>query len=291
MSLAAIPKICDGLLEDTKKINFQSIDKVELSAAGIYQLSISLDVVSLEALVRVRECADFLIVFGQSALSSRSRLPVFHRWTWFDDFPQAHCVALNDPTLFLNESMLGGWFQGTESRFYMNDGVDFVAHLASQLGVAPNRILFYGSSAGGFSSLMMAGMLNGSTAIPDIPQTDLRKYHVKSKVNSLLQNCYGGLSMEDVVASYSYRMSVVELYKRIEYIPNIIYLQNCADTIHLQDHMLPFLEGVEELLPRSGNQLVIEMYSARTEKGDGHVSAPRGMVGRVIKGVMKKLAR
>jgi len=271
--------------DGTETLSFSSIDTMRVPAQGTYQLSVSVDGVPFELLLRARESAQFLVVFGQSALSSRTAfpLPIYHRWTWFDDFPEASCLALNDPTLYNHENMLGGWFQGTRSRFYMEDGARLVGEVAAQLGVPASRVFFYGSSAGGFASLMMAGLLNGATAIAEIPQTDMRKYHVKSALEALLAHCYDGMSLDEVSSEYADRLSVADLYLRLGRVPNIVYIQNIADTIHLRNHMLPFLESLEGLLSKGTSRLLIEMYSGRTKNGDGHVAAPRALVGRVIR--------
>jgi len=275
--------------EGIETLCFSSIEDVRVPAVGTHQLRVHSDGVPFEFLLCAREAAQYLLVFGQSALSNRSAvpLPAYHRWTWFDDFPEASCLALNDPTLYNHETMLGGWFQGTQSRFYMDDGVSLVRKIAEQLGIPASRIFFYGSSAGGFSSLMMAGLLEGATAIAEIPQTDMRKYHVKSALQALLTHCYAGMSLDEVSSLYADRLSVLDLYMRLGRIPNIVYLQNSADTIHLRNHMVPFIEGLECFLAKGKSRVLIEMYSGRTDKGDGHVAAPRGLVGRVIRDAFK----
>jgi hypothetical protein len=210
-------------------------------------------------------------------------MPLFHRSSWFADFPDANCIALNDPSLYLNDQLLCGWFQGTSSYFYLEYCVEILKKIAYILNVNPENIYFYGSSAGGFSSLMMASHFHNSTAIAEIAQTDLRNYNIKSAINNLLTHCYGGKSFEEVVDLYSYRLSVLEYYKKIQNIPNILCIQNCADSHHLQQHFLPFAEGMEVLLAGKNVFFRSEFYSARSSTGGGHTVAPREWVVKLIK--------
>ncbi|WP_373376748.1 prolyl oligopeptidase family serine peptidase [Cupriavidus nantongensis] len=263
----------------------------------MYQIQVVVRDVSFDLLVRVPSAPKNILVFGQSAISSRNvlPLPIFHRWTWFVDFPDSVCVALNDPTLYLDETMLGGWFQGTRDHFYMEDGALIVAKIADEMEIDRSRIFFYGSSAGGFSALMMAAMIDGASAIAEIPQTDMARYHVSSAVNALLRNCYGGSTLQEVVAIYPERLSVLRYFEKNQRVPNIMYLQNLADTTHLERHFFPFVAGIERLLDmqkKRGEEKDVRMhaefYVARTEKGGGHVAAPRNVAIRTIRAAISE---
>jgi predicted rRNA methylase YqxC with S4 and FtsJ domains len=49
--------------------------------------------------------------------------------------------------------------------------------LISQLKIPEYNVLFYGSSAGGFMSLMLAGMFDNSIAVVNNPQTVVHNYY------------------------------------------------------------------------------------------------------------------
>lgn len=265
-------------------VEFSSLDEVKINLNTLEKLKVKINSVPYDLLIKSRSEAKYILVFGQSALGNRSAfpIPIFHRWTWFDDYKDAHCICLNDPTLYLDESLLGGWFQGVSNDFYMLNAANLIDKLADILGVKKNNIFFYGSSAGGFSSLFMAAVVKGSTAIADIPQTDMSKYHVKSALNGLLSNCYGGIGVDELYNKFPERISVAEFYKKINYMPNIVYLQNSCDEIHLAHHMLPFLRDISSILMDSKNSFTAEFYSARSPNGDGHVAASRGLVNALI---------
>lgn len=269
---------------------FASIYDINFPPEGLHQLRIHIKGVPFELLVKSIHSPKNIIVFGQSALSTRLNLPlpVYHRWTWFNDFPESVCVALNDPTLYLNDSILGGWFQGTSDHFYMEDGAKIVGKIANYFGINNSKIFFYGSSAGGFSSLMMAAQLHGASAIAEIPQTNMARYHVLSALNNLSRHCYNGVPIQEILNLYPERISVLEQFKKLGHIPNIMYLQNVSDTLHLENHLFPFIFGLDKLLSdekfkNSESRRIIEFYQGRTEKGDGHVAAPRKFTIRAIK--------
>lgn len=283
-------------LLETPWLEFSSLEQMQLPLQGTHQLRIQSRGVPFEMLYKTALAPDSLIVFGQSALGTRNNmpLPLYHRWTWFDDFPNSACIALNDPSLYLSDELLGGWFQGTSEHFYMEDAAGMIAEIARQLGIPASRVFFYGSSAGGFSSLMMAAELTGATAIAEIPQTDMAKYHVLSAVDALRQYCYKGMELDQIIAEYGDRISVLKRFQRLGNVPNIIYLQNVADTLHLENHVFPFLSGAEELFKDSSQKnerrIMLELYCGRTDKGDGHVAAPKHVAVRAIHTAMKNFS-
>lgn len=95
-----------------------------------------------------------LLVLGQDALTrSRVVLPHFFRWRWVGELPVS-TIILNDPTLYLDDSLNGGWFVGDVENDYAKDCAFIIKEIADILGVG-SKITFYGASAGGFSSLML----------------------------------------------------------------------------------------------------------------------------------------
>jgi hypothetical protein len=243
-------------------------------------------------LVKVRPGARTVLIFGQSALSSRDRigLPIYHRWSWFADFPDTSCIALSDPTLALDPGLLGGWFQGTPDHFYAETAAQLIRDIAARLSVEPDRTFFYGSSAGGFTSIVMAGEIGGH-AVVEIPQIVMSDYHIGSAVQGLLLHCYGGISLKEAKNSFGMRMDITTRLLETKKLPSVMYLQNLADHIHLDRHMQPFLSTVAKLWENTpelrAKQLTIETFYGRTPAGDGHVVAPKAVSLRAIHRAMR----
>ena len=230
--------------------------------------------VNFELYAKLKADSDVLVVFGQSAVTKgANNTPVFHRWSWADDLPYS-VLVLNDPTLYLDPQILGGWFQGTADHYYMETMAQIVGQFARQLSIPNPRILWFGSSAGGFSSMMMALTLRGSHALVQIPQVDMSRYSIQSSVDDLCTYCYGGLPIEDVMAQYGARMSVIEAFRAARYVPNIWYLQNTQDQNHLLRHYATFVEGIARLmidLPEvRGADVLLELYDILNPVRGGH---------------------
>ena len=172
---------------------------------------------------------------------TKMQLPIFQRWSWAEEI-KASVLILNDPTLFGNDLVLG-WWQGNEEQYAIPSACEFIKLVVNKLGYSLNDLLFYGSSAGGFASLMMAGHLKGSMAIVNNPQTNLIKYHL-GPVQDLLVNKFRGMPNEEVFEQYPTRISVSEWFKSIGYIPRIVYYQNVKDPFHFENHYQPFVQDL-----------------------------------------------
>jgi hypothetical protein len=99
-----------------------------------------------------------LVVMLQGAIDrTKVLLPVFQRWSWSEDI-KSSVLILNDLTLFDNHLKIG-WWQGDENSYALPSACDFMSLVIRKLGYSIQDVLFYGSSAGGFAALMMAGHL------------------------------------------------------------------------------------------------------------------------------------
>jgi hypothetical protein len=209
------------------------------------------------------------------------------------DFPEATCVALSDPTLALDPGLLGGWFQGEPDHFYAETCARLITTLADRLSIPPERIVFYGSSAGGFTSILMASETGGH-AVAEIPQVVMSDYHVGSAVRGLLQHCYGGVALREAKRRFGSRMDLTTRLLETRRLPNVLYLQNLADKVHLDRQMQPFLATVTQLWDEDealrAKRLIVEAYHGRAPNGDGHAVAPKAVSVRAIRYAMREFA-
>lgn len=245
-------------------------------------------------LVKWRRHAKRILVFGQSAISNRDglTLPIYHRWTWSDDFPNATCIWLSDPTLHLSETLLGGWFQGEPEHFYAETAAQIIANIASLCDIPTELIYFYGSSAGGFSSIVMADELNAN-AIAEIPQINMTKYHVKSVTDELLKHSLKCPTMDIAKEKFEYRMNIIARLTQRKSIPNITILQNVNDNIHMKNHIYPLLESLSAMhdthTSLAHRRFRMELFANRGPTGDGHVVATKQFTLDAIRQTMRDL--
>lgn len=222
--------------------------------------------VPFELFCNIKRDSNVLVVIGQSALDqAKVTLPSFRRWSWSREMRYS-CVVLNDPTLYLDEKLDGGWFVGDENHHYLKTAAEIVSDIAVQFGVLPNQVVFMGASAGGFTSLMMASYLQGANAFVDIPQTDLNNYIHKNVVLRLHQSLLMSSDTEKTSKIYKDRLNVVEFFRKNGHVPNIYYLQNSNDLTagHIKTQFGKFfcdLIALMEEVPQARKaKIMIETY-------------------------------
>lgn len=204
-----------------------------------YILKVDAGGFSISLYLNLKEKSDKIIICGPSAIDSRSiKPPIFHRWSWAKKLPYS-TIIISDPTLETGEFNVG-WFLGNNESHHLPKVVNVIIKLISQLSISRENTFFYGSSAGGFSSLMMAAFFRGSKAIVQNPQIDVSKYH-GDFFNDLVKNNYNGEPPNNEC------LNVISLYKKIRYIPDVYYIQNTYDTHHFDIHFKLFIDGISSL--------------------------------------------
>ncbi|PEA24341.1 glycosyl transferase [Bacillus cereus] len=251
------------LLDQYKKIKifYEQLDQIQFNMADPFILDVEWDEVHYEFLIRIKTNASNVLVFGSGAGGFQEQPigpPIFHRHSWMGEFEDT-VIYYNDPTLYLGEISLG-WGQGTQDRFYLKDISMILMKILAKLHVDHKNVLFYGSSGGGFMSLILAGFVKGSTALVNNPQTILTKW-IPVPVNQVFNLSYPGLLREDIEEKFGDRINVLEFYNSMKYIPNIYFLQNVACEFDVQNHLLPFISGLEKIDEDCDvNQIKIDLY-------------------------------
>ena len=218
--------------KDKISISYSKLsNEVKLISNASLTLEVDLENVSYEMLCKFTDTTDKLIVFGQDALTrSKINLPYFFRWKWMDDI-DANIIILNDPTLYKNENLNGGWFVGDEKRDYASEVSKILKTIIKSRDIS-NNINFYGASAGGFSVLSISSFFKESKVIIDIPQINLLTYHASKEIEPLAKYCFN-MNLSKIQSSkYLYRFNVIDRLKANENVPNLLYLHNINDVLH-----------------------------------------------------------
>lgn len=167
------------LLDQYKKINisYEELWQMDFQTTEPFILKVDWGKVTYEFLIRIKPGASNTIVFGSGAGGFQEQPigpPIFHRHSWMEEFEDT-VIYYNDPTLYLGKLSLG-WGQGELDRFYLQDIANILEILFTKLNIDSKNVLFYGSSGGGFMSLILAGFVKGSTVLINNPQTNLLKW-------------------------------------------------------------------------------------------------------------------
>ncbi|MGL3151656.1 hypothetical protein ACSS7Z_15010 [Microbacterium sp. A82] len=202
--------------------------------------------------VAVRAQAERIVVFlpGAQGPKSERRIPFFHRWTWQEDLPDAHVIALGDPAITINENLRGGWF--------IHDTYDLIAELASiagriadTLGTSHENVTFHGSSIGGFAAIGMAAHLKGSSALSEIPQIDVELWPFKG--SQVIIESHFGQTFSELRRKHPERLNVLDRLRYADFVPPFTLITNTADATY--DQQLSFMDDVAALkCPHLGHQ-------------------------------------
>lgn len=210
--------------------------------------------------------SDKLIVFFNGAVDiNKTPLPTFQRHSWLHKLPYSSIIVM-DPTidLLLNkkENNYITWYQGDEKEFFLEKFNIFIKDIINKLDILPDSVIFYGSSAGGFASIISATLLKNSKACVVNPQITISNYYKKytNKIFDFLK-----ISSKDNNQS---RVNIINLIKKENNFPCIYYKQNSNDTLHYEEHYLP----INNLYSNSNNNH--RLISIITNDERGHTAIP-----------------
>ena len=100
------------------------------------------------------------------------------------------------------------------------------------------KVVSFGSSAGGFASIMSAVNGFSDLALAVNPQTDIRKYYRRHS-DPYMAACWPGFVEDD-----ERHVSLVKAIQGARSAKPFIYAQNTKDPFHVDNHMKPFMEAV-----------------------------------------------
>lgn len=174
-----------------------------------------------------------LILFNGAIDRSLSLPPVFQRSTWVDDF-NANVLIVSDPTLTATNDLNIGWYVGNEKENAQYYIVTFLKKFIEVMNFKYQDVLLYGSSAGGFASMIFALHLNVPCVVNN-PQVDVLSYDEKF-VKQLIAKNFNNMNKNEFREKYQNRINVVELFINVNRMPKIYYLQNFLDITHYKKH-------------------------------------------------------
>lgn len=251
-------------MESYQKIRLahDQLDTLQLPLQDPVILTVDWNGVKYEFLIRINPNSSHLVVMGSGAMNFNEKRidpPYFQRHSWIKDMDDS-LIFYNDPTLYLNNKLLVGWGQGTKDRFYLIEIAAILKLIMAKAKIPQKNVIFYGSSAGGFMSLILAGYVRESIALVNSPQTSLTKW-IKTPVRQVFECSYPDQTEEDIAKEFQERIDVITFYHLINYVPKIYYLQNSFCEIDMLGHLIPFINGIQKINPMSlVNQVKVDLY-------------------------------
>lgn len=159
-------------------------------------------------------------------------------------------LFISDPTLAISKKLRLGWYAGNTLQPDLENDVTRLIEYAAQ----GTRIVLFGPSAGGFTSLVQASRLPGSTVLVSNPQTNI-------KIRKAFPG-YMRLAWDlGEHAEPPFTTNVVDVYRQpVE--TQIVYMQNQGDEHHIEFHQRPFTEALH---PDN------KMTTVSPDLGPGHI--------------------
>ncbi|WCH21323.1 hypothetical protein [Aeromonas salmonicida] len=243
---------------------------IQREDATICELKID-DSLTLSGLYYIKNDTDKVVVFFNGATTSPlDGKKIYSRWSWGYNTGTSF-ISFDDPIVSCTRLTNLGWYIGTKDTDIQDIINKILLHVCDKFNIPLNRVVFYGSSGGGFAAIMAAIKLRGSTAIALNPQTNILKYNKKPH-ETVLNNFFSiNNAIHESVLTYLDRFSILEAIKRTSYLPNVIYIQNTQDTFHLNNHYIPFHDLYVKMTRDVGNyknKLHVRLFNHE----DGHSS-------------------
>lgn len=223
-----------SLIEQTGyTLNCASLD-VSATYLPDGRLSAEYPGVTIESFFIRNESSPYLyVLFSGARDPKRHPLPKFDRWSWGEKF-NASILCISDPTLELDKDLHIGWYLGTKENNYMTHIASWVSFVAQNLGISQEKVITYGSSAGGFASIMLTYHLEKSVAIAINPQLNVFRYFPRF-VEAYLDCAYAGKRQQDLTThEYARFDAIAAIQSRPK--TKFILAQNIQDGFHYKNH-------------------------------------------------------
>lgn len=230
-------------IEFESKVGLNELKNMDYKFKKIIHINEEIDsTYNIDCFAHLIEGSEYLICALPSAQSSNSPIqnPVFHRWSWYKSFMEISYVCLSDPALY-KALIAGTWFMNDGEINLIEEISQFIVQLAEISNIEQSKIIFYGSSMGGFGSLLLATYIEGSIAIAEVPQLDMRNYPFKSAITSLEENILNGKSFETFAIEHIDRVDVLSKILNSNIIPSFKIITNDKDSA-FDEHITFFSE-------------------------------------------------
>lgn len=220
------------------------LDSYQIQPDCLYILRVMKDNVPYEYLINHRKDNDKLIVFNNGAVAEGNVLvPVFQRHSWANMLKTSSVFCM-DPTLYLNSFLQIGWGIGKNENYYLENSSLILKKIISKMGIQLENTVIYGTSAGGYLSIIMGIYLKGAKVVADNAQLDVRNWIFKDALNSVITFSFDNIS--DVL-NYKERFNIIDAFEKHHYVPKIYMHINLCSSADNSTQLVPFLKNAETM--------------------------------------------
>lgn len=220
------------------------LDNYEIQNDHIYILRVMKGGVPYEYLINRRSDNDKLVVFNNGAVAEGDvTVPVFQRHSWANILKTSSVFCM-DPTLYLNSFLQIGWGIGKNEDYYLENSSLILKKIIKKMGIFLENTAIYGTSAGGYLSIIMGIYLKGAKVVADNAQLDVRNWIYKEALTSVITFAFDNIG--DAL-NYKERFSIIDAFEKHDYVPKIYMHVNLCSTADNSMQLIPFLKSAETM--------------------------------------------
>ena len=257
-------KTMANLVDKNIKLNFDEISSFKFPLDEPFGLQIIYDNTLYCFITRFSSKNKNLICCGPGAHERNVvkngeviKPPFFARWSWEKYYSESY-IAYADPMYFYDDKIKIGWFVGNKKQWYLKDLSIIIQELCKNQKIQNNNILFFGSSLGGFTSVVLGTLIRNSKVLINNSQLFILNYKkpFPEQVLDIVHESFDGTEKNEMINEIKYRLDVVELFKKENYAPFITYYVNTESENDIFKHEIPFLEKVYKLEQFNGLDII-----------------------------------
>ena len=224
-----------------EKIDYDDLENYVIKENFLYILEVKKDQVKYEYLINKKNDNNKLIVFNNGAIAGGNvKVPIFQRHSWANILKTSSIFCM-DPTLYINDLSVG-WGVGKNDNYYLENSSLILKTIIHKMNIRLEDTVIYGTSAGGFLSILMGIYLKGSKVVADNPQLDVSNWAFISAVDCVLNYCFDNIG---TALKYPERFHVIDSFIKNNYVPKIYLHVNLCSTVDNSMQLVPFLKKIE----------------------------------------------
>ncbi|WP_026889852.1 glycosyltransferase [Clostridium beijerinckii] len=225
-------------------INYSELDELKIQNDLMYVLRVVKGGVPYEYLINRRSGNDKLIVFNNGAVvGGNVTVPVFQRHSCAS-LLKTSSVFCMDPTLYINGSLLFGCGAGKNEDYYLENSSLILKQIIYKMGIQLSNTVIYGTSGGGYLSIIMGIYLKGASVVADNSQFILANWIYKEVLESIITFCFDNA---ETSLKYKERFNALDSFEKHNYIPKLYIYVNLCSHADNSTQLVPFLERLENM--------------------------------------------
>lgn len=249
-----------------EKIKYDDLEDYIIKENLLYILEITKDNVKYQYLINRISNNNKLIVFNNGAIAGGNvKFPIFQRHSWAKELKTSSIFCM-DPTLYINDLSVG-WGVGKNDNYYLEKSSLILKQIIEKINIKLEDTVIYGTSAGGYLSIIMGTYLKGAKVVADNTQLILSDWFVKPALDAVMFYCFDNIA--DSLNNLE-RFSVIETFKKFDYVPKIYLHVNLCSNVDNSKQLVPFLKEMEKVKGlKEYNDIEVYLHYEETKGHDG----------------------